>query len=74
MTEGKRDTIAELVTGLTELWKVAHQLKAREKATMSRAPRLLFELLETLRVLYRDVVESSTSFYKKVQKTLEDAV
>ena len=65
MSEMERDRLAEIITVLAEVRRVARQLEADRKVTMSRGPRILSELYETLLVMYGDMTVSITSFYEE---------
>lgn len=64
LNQAERDTFAEIITVLAEFRRVARQLEADRKVTMSRAPRLLHELYETLCVVSGDMSVCSSSFYE----------
>jgi len=51
LSEDQQDVLAEFITVLAEVRRVARQLEADRKVTTSRAPRLLRELHETLMIM-----------------------
>lgn len=63
LTTEKQNTLAEMITVLAEVRRVARQLEADQKVTLSRAPRLLLELCETLKVLGGSMSVSTKSVY-----------
>lgn len=63
MNPDQHNTLAELILVLAEVRRVARQLEADQKVTMSRSPRLLRELLETLQVMAGERTVQSASFY-----------
>ncbi|KAI0562610.1 hypothetical protein FGB62_57g211 [Gracilaria domingensis] len=56
--------LTEIVAVLTEVRRVARQLEADQVVTMSRAPRLLCELYETLQIMSGDMVPSASFFHE----------
>ena len=63
MSPDKRNTLAEIITVFAEVRRVARQLEADKKVTLSRAPRLLLELNETLKVLSGTMTVAVSNFY-----------
>lgn len=57
------NTIAEFVTVLNEIRRVARQLEADRKVTMSRAPRILRELYETLLIMCGEMGYNEPGFF-----------
>ena len=51
LSEDQKDLLAEFVHVLADIRRVARQLEADKKVTLSRAPRLLHELYETLLIM-----------------------
>eukprot|EP00178_Gracilaria_changii_P018359 TRINITY_DN5240_c0_g1_i1.p1 TRINITY_DN5240_c0_g1~~TRINITY_DN5240_c0_g1_i1.p1 ORF type:complete len:324 (-),score=45.96 TRINITY_DN5240_c0_g1_i1:1162-2133(-) len=61
LTTKQQDVLAEFVSVLAEVRRVARQLEADRKVTMSRAPRLLRELYETLLIIAGDMLPSNSA-------------
>lgn len=70
LTTEKQNTLAEIITVLAEVRRVARQLEADQKVTLSRAPRLLLELCESLKVLGGSMSVSTKSFYDSSSSTV----
>ena len=64
MSKEQENILAEYVTVLGELRRVARQLEADRKVTLSRAPRLLRELYETILLMAGELVPNDVSFYE----------
>ena len=62
-TQDQQDTMAEFITILSEVRRVARQLEADRKVTMSRSPRLLRELYEALLIMASEMTHTRASFY-----------
>lgn len=54
--------MAEFIAVLSEVRRVARELEADSKMTMSRAPRLIAELFETLLVMAGALTTCESSF------------
>lgn len=61
----QRNTLGEYISVLSEVRRVARQLEADRKVTMSRTPRLLRELFETLLIMAGDMIKNDTPYYEK---------
>ncbi|KAI0557019.1 hypothetical protein FGB62_357g02 [Gracilaria domingensis] len=55
--------LTEIVPVLTEFRPVTRQLEADQHVTLSRSPRVLVELYETMQIMAGDMVPSITMFY-----------
>lgn len=56
--------LAEFVKVLAEVRRVARQLEADQKVSMSRSLRLLRELYETLRIMADDMEHNTTKYFR----------
>ena len=64
----ERNTLAEFVTVLAEVRRVARQFEADRELTMSRAPRLLRELSETISIIAGEMTQNFESHYSPVDQ------
>lgn len=63
LTAQEQHILAEFIKALAEVRRLARQLEADQKVTMSRAPRVLHELYEALLVMGGDMEQNSSSYY-----------
>lgn len=63
LSEDQQDVLAEFITVLAEVRRVARELEADRKVTMSRAPRLLRELHETLMIMASAMLPAQSMEY-----------
>ncbi|KAI0567551.1 Ribonuclease H-like protein [Gracilaria domingensis] len=57
------NTLAEIITVLKEVRRVARQFEAEKQVTLSRAPRVIRELHETLQIMAGDLLPCSALFH-----------
>lgn len=69
LTVNEQNTLAEFIKVLAEVRRVARQLEADRKVTMSRAPRVLRELHETLCIMGENMERSTTQYFQNTPPT-----
>lgn len=62
-SEEQQNTMAEFIVILDEVRRVSRQLEADRTVTMSRAPRLLKELYETLLIISGNMQHTQSSYF-----------
>lgn len=63
MTQEQENFIAEFITVLREIQSVTRELEADKMVSMSRAPRLIREMYETLLILPSGMLPDSMLFF-----------